>query len=76
MRGYYINIGCTGTHLKTFDIQKKLFSQTISDQIIEFSDTIRPVCLPFRSQDAIDETDIPGGRFVNTASWGNLVSML
>jgi len=40
---------------------------------MEFTDTFRPVCLPFRSQDAIDET---GSQYVNTASWRDLVSML
>ncbi len=41
----------------------------ISERIIEFTDTIRPVCLPFRPEDAIDDTDTTEGLFVNTASW-------
>jgi hypothetical protein len=48
---------------------KENIIKKISERIIEFTDTIRPVCLPFRPEDAIDDTDTKEGLFVNTASW-------
>jgi hypothetical protein len=55
---------------------RKTLSKIISERIIEFTDTVRPVCLPFRPEDAIDDAGIPGGRFINTASWETSVPML
>ncbi len=60
----------------TASSKNNIFIKKISDHIIEFTDTIRPVCLPFRAEDAIDDKDIPEGLFVNTASWGTSVPML
>ena len=39
----------------------------MADRIIEFGQTIRPICLPFRP---IDDNDHLKGKFVNLAGWG------
>jgi hypothetical protein len=57
-------------------VNKSRFLNNISDQFIEFSDTILPVCLPFRAEDAIDVTDDPESYFFSTATWGRTVPML
>ncbi len=39
----------------------------VGDRIIEFGQTIRPICLPFQP---IDDADHLQGKFVNLAGWG------
>jgi len=39
----------------------------VADRIVEFGQTIRPICLPFQP---IDDADHLQGKFVNLAGWG------